>query len=188
MRITTSSSGWLRDRLDSPVGRGAVPDRGTLLAQVAIMMRRAFARNFAESGRPEWAPLKPATQAEKMRLYLGGVIRGRKVGDVLVNRRQPQPLAPGAIFMLVRSGALRNAATRRGVAGNVTRIDAQSGTVEAGVNLPYGAAQNYGFEERNLPARPFLSLTDADDDEIAAWYEEQILAFLGGGTVPEESE
>ena len=33
-------------------------------------------------------------------------------------------------------------------------------------NQPYAAAQNFGYPARNLPARPFLSLTSGEMDDI----------------------
>jgi phage virion morphogenesis protein len=40
--------------------------------------------------------------------------------------------------------------------------------VSVGTALPYGAAHQFGRPEKNLPARPFLGLDDADAAEILA--------------------
>ena len=48
--------------------------------------------------------------------------------------------------------------------------------VLVGSNLQYARAQQMGFDERNLPARPFLGLSDANkselEQEIADWLAE----------------
>jgi len=40
--------------------------------------------------------------------------------------------------------------------------------VEIGTPLVYGATHQFGDDDRNIPARPFLGLSDADRDEIEA--------------------
>jgi len=39
--------------------------------------------------------------------------------------------------------------------------------VEVGTNLIYGATHQFGADERSIPARPFLGVTDEDEHEIA---------------------
>jgi len=52
----------------------------------------------------------------------------------------------------------------------IDSITSESGSdyVEVGSGEPYAAAQQFGFEERNLPARPYLGLSDENMDDLAA--------------------
>lgn len=163
MLVSSHVSGWFVDQAN----RAADPhgfDKGKLMAAIAVRARQGFAANFAAGGRPAWAALAPSTLKQKMAMYLAGRILGRKVGGVLVNRRSAQPQAPGALFTLIRSGDLRNSVARRGVKGNITRINPAEGRLELGTNIPYGAFHQEGTSK--MPARPFLELDEKDWDDI----------------------
>lgn len=137
-----------------------------MMAAAAIRIRQAFAENFAEGGRPEWAPLATSTQVRKMAMYLAGKLRGRNVRVHLVAMRNTQPKAPGALFKLVRTGRLRNSVVRSKTAGNISRIDAATGTIELGTAVPYGIFHEEGT--KNMPARPFLTVLESDWDDVMA--------------------
>lgn len=40
------------------------------------------------------------------------------------------------------------------------------GGVEIGTNSPYGNVHQHGFEERNIPVRPYLGISEEDRDGI----------------------
>lgn len=52
--------------------------------------------------------------------------------------------------------------------GYLNKIQSDSNATEAlaGSNLVYAAAQNLGYEERNLPARRFLGIDDIAEEDI----------------------
>lgn len=138
--------------------------RQQMLAAAGIKFRQAFAQNFIMGGRPTWVPLAQSTMRQKMTLYFSGRIRGRNVRTHLVSMRNSQPKAPGALFTLIRSGALRNSVVRRNSAGNITRMDASAGTLELGTSIFYGFFLEYGTIK--MPARPFLTVPPEDTQEI----------------------
>lgn len=47
------------------------------------------------------------------------------------------------------------------------RVRLEGNAIVASTDLPYAAAHQFGFPRRNLPARPFLVLTDSDRQEAA---------------------
>lgn len=189
MQVRVFVRGEMADRakFTLPVGDGGMRMR-EILAQIAIRLRQSFAKNFAAGGRPAWPPLSERTQKEKLALYFAGRLRGRKPGAILEDSRRPQPMAPGALFPLVRTGAGRESVVQRGAPGNVTRITPSRGEVEVGTNIGYMAIQRAGSPKTNLPPRDFLTVPDEDLDDIAAMVSNLLLdprefrrLGLGGG-------
>lgn len=43
---------------------------------------------------------------------------------------------------------------------------ADTDSLEFGTNLIYGATHQFGDDDRNIPARPFLGLSDDDEEEV----------------------
>lgn len=60
-----------------------------------------------------------------------------------------------------------------GGAGNV--FEQTGDTVTVGTNVAYAAAQNYGYEPRNLPARPFLFIDDEREQQASNAYSKALL-------------
>jgi phage virion morphogenesis protein len=146
-------------------------DRRELMASLAGIMHRAVEDNFEAQGRPRWADLHPGTKAAR-----------RKLGQW-----------PGQI--LVRSGQL---------AASITPYSDNDQAL-VGTNKAYAAIQQFGGQTRphiikprnkralafggvvvrqvkhpgsKIPARPFLSLTEQDGqdmlDEASAFISERI--------------
>lgn len=75
--------------------------------------------------------------------------------------KKPHPL-------LVLSGALIESARDTGGAGNIHQVSGRLATLGIdGSVIPYAAAQNYGYEPRNLPAREYLYAAE-DTIQVAA--------------------
>lgn len=64
---------------------------------------------------------------------------------------------PAGLKILHRTGRLRRS----------IRVRLEGGAIVASTDLPYAAAHQFGLPQRNLPARPFLVLTDSDRQEAA---------------------
>ncbi|RMG51176.1 MAG: phage virion morphogenesis protein, partial [Gammaproteobacteria bacterium] len=128
-----------------------------------LATRERFDREQAPDGTP-WEPLSDATLRRKM---LKGVKRGRKrrrltARDGSTRAGAIQRLAQASI--LVESGALRD----------TLRYRASADSLEFGTDRKYGATHQFGDEKRNIPARPFLGLSDADRAEIVAALERHL--------------
>lgn len=135
-------------------------DMSPVMTRIAGVMHDAVMENFEQGGRPQWLGIQPGSQAGKTKT--GG-------GDKI----------------LVRSGALRNSIAQES--------DATSATVGVAGHIKYAAIHQFGGKTRphrivaknkkalafggvlaravnhpgsNIPARPFLKLTEADEDKI----------------------
>lgn len=116
---------------------GACEHRAPLMRTISETMFSAVEENFARQGRPAWQGLAPATIAQ----------------------RREHGYWPGKI--LQRSGQL--------AASVVPAYDNDSAQV--GTNKRYAAIQQLGGKagrgrKVTLPARPFLSLTEIDHEDI----------------------
>ena len=112
-------------------------DRRSLMKNIAGIMHYAVEENFAQEGRPKWVPLHQKT----------------------VKARQRKGYWPGKI--LQQTGRL------------VSSISSYSDNDQAvvGTNLVYAAIHQFGGKagrgkKANIPARPYLQLTDKDMEEI----------------------
>ena len=116
------------------------------MRQAAGIVRSAVNDNFEEGGRPKWKDLAKTTIKQR-----------EKRGDT--------PIRP-----LIISGDLK---------GSISpHFDATSAVV--GTNHPLAAIHNFGGKagrgrKVEIPARPFLSLDDDDEEEIEACFAK----FLG---------
>lgn len=176
-----------------------------LMDAVGIIMRASFAENFNVGGRPEpWQPLALETILEKMALFAAGLIRGRKRG-VRVRVPRGQINAGSMPGILIRTGRLKDAASRKGAQGNIHRIINGGRGIEVGVGplfvpenpygpgkrrgrmktagrlIPYGAYHNdpARFGISRLPRRQFLLVQEEDMERIHQAAE----VFLLGGDV-----
>jgi len=112
-------------------------DRRQLMRSVAGIMHYAVEENFAEEGRPKWVPLHQKT----------------------IKQRQRKGYWPGQI--LQQTGRL--------AASISTYSDNDKAVV--GTNVVYAAIHQFGGKagrgrKANIPARPYLQLTDQDLEEI----------------------
>jgi len=109
------------------------------MRKAAGIMVDATEENFDQEGRPKWKDLAKST----------------------IKQREKEGTWPGKI--LQRSGG-------HGLAGSITRhYDATSAVV--GSNLPYARIQQLGGKagrghKVEIPARPFLKLTEEDEEKI----------------------
>lgn len=82
-------------------------------------------------------------------------------------------ISGGAWPILIKSGTLEAAATKRGAIGNVIRNNGQ--TLEMGVEkqpkgpggLPGTFVHQHGYPERNIAARPYVGASDDAQDRCA---------------------
>jgi len=151
-------------------------DRRELMASLAGIMHRAVEDNFAEGGRPHWQALHP--------------------GTIAARERSRPATWPGQI--LVRSGQL--------AASVQDSFDNDQAVV--GSNKVYAAIQQFGGQTRphvikarnkkalafggvvvrqvkhpgsKIPARPFLSLTEQDGQDLVDEAESFLQAAIGKG-------
>lgn len=164
---------------DSGVGTypGAVPylegmrnrlrrEPAPLLEQVGGIMRRSFARNFAEGGRPAWPPLKPRTTGRKEALLRGGRIPRRtplgKIPRRLLQLHKPTGERTfGGFTMLIETGRLRDSWCQKGARGNVSEIEGDSLFVGSQYTLERTLSPN-------KPLRRYHVLTKKTQRERAA--------------------
>ncbi|MDI1471912.1 Phage capsid and scaffold [Thermodesulfovibrio sp. N1] len=122
-------------------------DRRPLMRNIAMIMHNAVEENFAQQGRPSWRPLSPKT----------------------IKARQQKGYWPGSILQM-----------RGRLASSIT---AQSDNDKAmvGTNVVYAAIHQFGGRagrghRAEIPARPFLSLTEEDLNDI----KETVIDYLKG--------
>lgn len=63
----------------------------------------------------------------------------------------------------------------RGLLQGLIRYEATSDTVSWGTDRAYGATHQFGRAEKNIPARPFLGLSDDDRATVIAIIEDHLL-------------
>lgn len=148
-------------------------DMSPLLTGVATLLRKSFAQNFAAQGRPDpWKALSPKYEARKRRMFESGRIRGR---DVMGNRVRGNNLRGGSMpGILVLTGGLKDAVSRRGKQGNITRFGNDKHSVVVGVGkilqrdtgkmLPLGYWHDQG--RGHNPVRQIITVQDHDMIEI----------------------
>ena len=186
MLIDVKITGFMADRVRAKRQEDMITRLGRGMARAGIVARRAFKENFIEQGRPDkWVPLAPSTMAQKTGMYNAGKLRGRKPNMRLVPITRPQPMAPGGLMSLVRTGDLLRSVTNRGVKGNITRYNPTDGSMILGSNLEYAGYQNDGTRATKkrpnvIPARPFLILSEEDYDAMMeAMVEEIYPEYMG---------
>jgi len=115
-------------------------DLSPLMRRVAGIMADAVEENFERQGRPRWKPLKEST----------------------IRQREKQGYWPGKI--LQQTGRLASSIE--------SRYDKTTASVQVGgSNFPYAAIHQFGGKAGpgrvvEIPARPYLTLTDEDLKEI----------------------
>jgi len=112
-------------------------DRRKIVRIIAGLMKHAVEENFEKEGRPKWPPLSPVT----------------------IKARQMKGYWPGKI--LQQTG---------GLASSISSYSDNDKAV-VGTNVVYAAIHQFGgkagkLRKVNIPARPYLQLTDEDMEEI----------------------
>jgi len=112
-------------------------DRRKIMRIIAGLMKHAVEENFEKEGRPKWPPLSPVT----------------------IKARQMKGYWPGKI--LQQTG---------GLASSISSYSDNDKAV-VGTNVVYAAIHQFGgkagkLRKVNIPARPYLQLTDEDMEEI----------------------
>lgn len=122
-------------------------DRRPLMRNIAMIMHNAVEENFAQQGRPSWRPLSPKT----------------------IKSRQKRGYWPGAILQM-----------RGELAASISQSSDNNSAV-VGTNKIYAAIHQFGGRagrghKAQIPARPFLKLTDDDLEEI----KKAVIEYLQG--------
>lgn len=132
------------------------------------IIQPAIVKNFASQGRPEWRPLSEAT---KTRRGPHKPRAGTKKRRSSLNMR-----------ILDDTGFLKKIATQK----NIWEIKDDQITFMVNFftqRVPYGGFQQLGT--RNMVARPFISITDGEAEEIELvfeeWLEKRIRKYWGTG-------
>ena len=132
--------------------------------------RERFDREQAPDGTP-WEPLSDATLRRKM---LKGVKRGRGQKRRRLTTRAGNTKS-GAIARLAQARILVESGDLRDTLHYLATAD----RLKFGTDRKYGATHQFGDPERNIPARPFLGLSDADRAEIVAILREHLERAMG---------
>jgi len=128
-----------------------VIDRRRIMRRIAQLMKEAVEENFEKEGRPKWQPLSLAT----------------------IKARQKKGYWPGKI--LQQKGRL---------ASSISSYSDNDKAV-VGTNVVYAAIHQFGGKtgrgrKINIPARPYLQLTDEELLRIVREIEEYFKAVFGG--------
>lgn len=162
-----------------------VANPSPVMSVLAGILHDSVMQNFAEGGRPKWAPLKPATLAYKKKHGYGDktlIRRGggqsllssitqqsddhsASVGTNLVYAAIHQ--FGGKIDMPARSQQAYFKQGKDGTVGNRFARKSQSNFAQ------WHSRGAHGIE---IPARPFLQLTDGDKEKIVR----KLLEYLSG--------
>jgi phage virion morphogenesis protein len=135
----------------------AAADASPAMQIIAGILDDAVHENFEQQGRPKWLGLSPATQ--KMRARKGHW--------------------PGSI--LQQSGQLKKAIDTE-FGANYAKVGVQTGLASK-----YAAMQQFGgttsprsmIPNKKIEARPFLSITDADEDKIVSEMNNYLRSVIG---------
>lgn len=135
-----------------------------------LSTRERFDNERGPDGRP-WEPLADSTLRRGM---LGGVRRGkgekrRRLTTKAGNTKAGAVRKLAGKKILVESGALRD----------TLRYRATATSLEFGTDREYGATHQFGDEERNIPARPYLGINSQDEAEILAILQHHLKQALG---------
>jgi phage gpG-like protein len=132
--------------------------------------RERFDKEQAPDGTP-WEPLAESTLRRKM---LKGVRRGK--GEKRKSLTTGKGTKSGAINVLARSKIL----VERGDLRDTLRYQASSDGLLFGTDRIYGATHQFGDEERNIPSREYLGLSEEDQAEIIAIIDSHLEAAMTG--------
>lgn len=163
----------------------SIANPGPVMPVIAGILHDAVMENFAQSGRPRWQALKPATLAYKKKHGYGDHILIRRGGGQSLQSSITQQADDhsasvgtnlvyaaihqfgGKIEMPARSQQAYFKQAKDGTVGNRFVNKRQSN---------FAQWHTRGAHTIEMPARPFLKLTDADEAKIA----KKLLAYLAG--------
>lgn len=123
-------------------------DASPVTREIAAIMHEAVDQNFEKEGRPAWPPLKPST----------------------IKRREKAGTWPGHVLRTGGQAGLQASVSEK---SDATSAEVGTNKVYAGTHQ-FGARKGkYGRTKRgapipwgDIPARPFLKLTDEDEEDI----------------------
>lgn len=131
-------------RLAQLIERNA--DLAPLMRNVAEFLRDKVEENFAQEGRPKWAPLRPSTV--KQRGNAGPILQrsGQLAGSIAIEYDATSAAAgTNKIY-----GATHQYGAKKGA------FSSKAGKRGGTINIPWG----------DIPAREFLALTESDQGEL----------------------
>jgi phage gpG-like protein len=120
-------------------------DLSPILIEVAAVIDAAISDNFAEQGRYD------GTGTD---IFSGG----NKKWDALAESTKKQYRKKG---YTLEPTLWRGGSNRLNVAVNIV-----GNTIAVGSNLKYAAVHQFGYDKKNIPARPFVTLTEQDLEDI----------------------
>lgn len=150
IEVTSNSLGPALERLV-----GAAVDLTPLMMSIAEELRGAVEENFEAQGRPAWAPLSETTKS-----------RRRGEGAKIL-----QDSGQLASSITVSHDATNAAVGTNKVYGPTQQFGAKKGefgVTKRGAPIPWG----------DIPARPFLSVTEEDKEAIVALTEDYLRRAL----------
>lgn len=148
---------------------------GPMMPLIAVIMHDAVMENFSQEGRPKWLGLKPATIAQKRKMGYGDKILIRRGGgQALYSSITMQSDDTSAVVGTnIKYAAIHQfgGKTRphRIVAKNKKALLFGNGIMRRAVNHPGSA----------IPARPFLKLTEGDEEKIVRNVEDYLRSVVG---------
>ena len=134
-----------------------------------ISHRERFDREEAPDG-SKWEPLSEATLRRKM---LKGVRRSKGEKKKRLTGKRGSTKA-GAINALAASRILKEEGDLR----DTLRYQETDSSLEFGTDRIYGATHQFGDDDRNIPARPFLGLSAADEQEVIRIIEKHMVGVM----------
>ncbi|MCG6552915.1 MAG: phage virion morphogenesis protein [Candidatus Magnetominusculus sp. LBB02] len=147
-------------------------DLSPLMAQIAGIMMASVEENFAQEGRPKWAALKPSTLAARAKKGHTGLILqdsgnlaksmvrefGKNYAAVGTNDKDDEVKKYAAVHQFGFQGSVTVKAHER-----KTAVRDAKGKIAKRKSSVSSFTKNM-----NIPARPFLTLTDKDVQKIIA--------------------
>ncbi len=163
----------------------AAVNASPVMASVAGIMHDAVMENFAQAGRPKWLGLKPATLAQKRKLGYSEqplIRRGRLASSITQKSDGNSAIVGtnlkyaaihqfgGGIDMPARS---QQAYFRQGKDGSIGHRFVRKSQSN------FAQWHTRGAHSVNMPARPFLSLTEADEEKIVRKVSDYLRQVIG---------
>lgn len=168
MRISLEMIGvqTTRQQVDKLKARPA--SRG-LWSTVAQIMKSETLRCFAEERAPSGAKWKPLSDAAlRSRAYSHTKGARKRLKRIPGNQSAAFKKAMGGARILQDTGRLRASIS----------VNHGAGWAEVGTTIKYAPTHQYGDKRRNIPARPFIGLSQSMRDRIQAttrkWLEEGV--------------
>jgi phage gpG-like protein len=150
-----------------------VSDIRPLLALVGEEVRASIVSNFDAQSDPMGRPWKPLKRPRRQRgRFSKARVMKKLLGMHLAAAGVPSAFGLGATKILIDTGRLRASIAKK-VEGN--------SRVLIGTNVVYAAAQNFGYQPRNLPARTFLGIRRGDERVIEKTIEAWVADRIGKG-------